>query len=211
MKFGPVPLEEARGAIMAHSQRVGERMIRKGSVLDEAALTALREAGRKEVIVARLEPGDVPEDIAADRLAQPLVSPLIGAHPRGHRPGEPCCRGAGPAACRYGDDQPPEHDRRITDHRHLAGLRDRRAEGPGGHGQDHPVLGAGQRAGRRRSADPPGRLAVDRSPVPSPQGRSRRHRTARPEGQRHREDHRGDRTADHPAYRVSAAATACAA
>ena len=77
MKFGPVPLDEARGAIMAHSQRVGERMIRKGSVLDEAALTALREAGRKEVIVARLEPGDVPEDIAADRLAEPLVSPLL--------------------------------------------------------------------------------------------------------------------------------------
>jgi molybdenum cofactor cytidylyltransferase len=77
MKFGPVPLEEARGAIMAHSQRVGERMIRKGSVLDEAALTAMREADRKEVIVARLEPGDVPEDIAADRLAQPLVSPLL--------------------------------------------------------------------------------------------------------------------------------------
>ena len=77
MKFGPVPLEEARGAIMAHSQRVGERMIRKGSVLDEAALTALREADRGEVIVARLEPGDVPEDIAADRLAQPLVSPLL--------------------------------------------------------------------------------------------------------------------------------------
>ena len=77
MKFGPVPLDEARGAIMAHSQRVGERMIRKGSVLDEAAVVALREAGRAEVIVARLEPGDVPEDIAADRLAQPLVSPLL--------------------------------------------------------------------------------------------------------------------------------------
>jgi molybdenum cofactor cytidylyltransferase len=77
MKFGPVPLDEARGAIMAHSQRVGERMIRKGSVLDEDALVALREAGRAEVIVARLEPGDVPEDIAADRLAQPLISPLL--------------------------------------------------------------------------------------------------------------------------------------
>lgn len=77
MKFGPVPLDEARGAIMAHSQRVGERMIRKGSLLDEGAIVALREAGRTEVIVARLEPGDVPEDIAADRLAQPLVSPLI--------------------------------------------------------------------------------------------------------------------------------------
>jgi molybdenum cofactor cytidylyltransferase len=62
---------------MAHSQRAGERMIRKGSLLDEAAVAALREAGRSEVIVARLEPGDVPEDIAADRLAQPLVSPLL--------------------------------------------------------------------------------------------------------------------------------------
>src|SRR5246127_2338651 len=77
MKFGPVPLDEARGAIMAHSQRVGEKMVRKGSVLDESAIAALREAGRSEIIVARLEPGDVPEDIAADRLAQPLISPLL--------------------------------------------------------------------------------------------------------------------------------------
>ena len=77
MKFGPVPLDEARGAIMAHSQRVGDRMIRKGSLLDEGAVVALREAGRAEVIVARLEPGDVPEDIAADRLAEPMLSPLL--------------------------------------------------------------------------------------------------------------------------------------
>jgi molybdenum cofactor cytidylyltransferase len=77
MKFGPAPLDEARGAIMAHSHRVGERMIRKGAVLDDAALTALRAAGWQEVICARLEPGDVPEDIAADRLAEPLVSPLL--------------------------------------------------------------------------------------------------------------------------------------
>ncbi len=77
MKFGLVPLEEARGAILAHSQRVGERMIRKGSLLDEAAITALRDAGRTDVICAQMEPGDVPEDLAADRLATPLVSPLI--------------------------------------------------------------------------------------------------------------------------------------
>ena len=77
MRFGLVPLAEARGAILAHSQRLGERMLRKGSVLDEAAIAALRDAGRGEVIAARLEPGDVPEDIAADRLAAPLVSPLL--------------------------------------------------------------------------------------------------------------------------------------
>lgn len=77
MKFGVVPLEEARGAIMAHSQRVGEKMIRKGSLLNDDAIAALRDAGRSEVICARLEPGDVPEDIAADRLATPLITPLI--------------------------------------------------------------------------------------------------------------------------------------
>ena len=77
MKFGPTPLEDAKGAIMAHSQKIGERMIRKGSLLDDAAIEALRASGRTEVICARLEPGDVPEDIAADRLATPLVSPLI--------------------------------------------------------------------------------------------------------------------------------------
>ena len=77
MKFGPVPLEEAKGAILAHSQRLADKMLRKGSVLDEAAINLLREAGRIEVIAARLEPGDVPEDVAADRLATQLISPLL--------------------------------------------------------------------------------------------------------------------------------------
>ena len=77
MKFGSMPLDHARGGIMAHSQRVGETMIRKGARLDDAAIDSLRAAGREQVICALLEPGDVPEDIAADRLATPLVSPLI--------------------------------------------------------------------------------------------------------------------------------------
>jgi molybdenum cofactor cytidylyltransferase len=77
VKFGAMPLDHARGGIMAHSQRVGQNMIRKGVRLDDAAIETLRAAGRTEVICAMLEPGDVPEDIAADRLATPLVSPLI--------------------------------------------------------------------------------------------------------------------------------------
>ena len=42
-------------------------------------ITELPPAAYGEVVViaARLEPGDVPEDIAADRLAQPLVAPLL--------------------------------------------------------------------------------------------------------------------------------------
>ena len=77
MRFGPTRLDEARGAIMAHTTRLADRVIRKGSVLDEAGLAALRAAGREAVIAARLEPGDVPEDICADRLAEPFVGPLL--------------------------------------------------------------------------------------------------------------------------------------
>jgi molybdenum cofactor cytidylyltransferase len=79
MIFGPCPLADARGAILAHTQRLPGKVLRKGSALDEAALAALREAGRTEVIAARLEPGDVPEDEAADCLAQALVSPLLSS------------------------------------------------------------------------------------------------------------------------------------
>ncbi|MBS0562428.1 MAG: 4-diphosphocytidyl-2C-methyl-D-erythritol kinase, partial [Proteobacteria bacterium] len=78
MRFGPVPLDEAKGAILAHSQRTAERMIRKGTVLDAAAIAALRASGIAEVIAARLDPGDVPEDLAADRLADAMLSPGIG-------------------------------------------------------------------------------------------------------------------------------------
>ncbi|WP_439597887.1 NTP transferase domain-containing protein [Falsiroseomonas sp.] len=77
MNFGPTPLEEARGAILAHTVRLTGKVIKKGTVLDEEAIAALREAGRRDVITARLESGDVPEDEAADRIAEALMAPLI--------------------------------------------------------------------------------------------------------------------------------------
>jgi len=77
MNFGPTPLEEARGAVLAHTVRLPGRVLKKGTVLDESALGALREAGRRDVIAARLESGDVPEDEAADRIANVLMAPLV--------------------------------------------------------------------------------------------------------------------------------------
>ena len=77
MIFGPTPLEEARGAVLAHTLRLPGKVLKKGLVLDEAAIAALREAGRRDVIAARLEAGDVPEDEAADRIANLLMSPLV--------------------------------------------------------------------------------------------------------------------------------------
>ncbi|MGX9965620.1 NTP transferase domain-containing protein [Roseomonas sp. F4] len=77
MNFGPTPLEEARGAILAHTVRLTGKVLKKGTVLDEAAIAALRDAGRRDVITARLDAGDVPEDEAADRIADALMAPLI--------------------------------------------------------------------------------------------------------------------------------------
>ncbi|HYZ31554.1 MAG TPA: 4-diphosphocytidyl-2C-methyl-D-erythritol kinase, partial [Crenalkalicoccus sp.] len=77
MIFGPTPIEEARGAVLGHTIRLPNRALKKGTVLDDAALADLRNAGHREVVAARLEPGDVPEDAAADRLADALMQPLV--------------------------------------------------------------------------------------------------------------------------------------
>ncbi len=75
MKFGRIPLEEAGGAVLAHTQRFAGQVLKKGSVLGADAVDALRAAGFASVMAARLEPGDVPEDEAACRLADALLSP----------------------------------------------------------------------------------------------------------------------------------------
>jgi molybdenum cofactor cytidylyltransferase len=77
MIFGPTPLAEARGAILAHTIRLPDRVLKKGTALEEAMLAALGAAGHKEVVAARLETGDVPENEAADRLANAMLRPLI--------------------------------------------------------------------------------------------------------------------------------------
>ena len=73
MKFGPVPVEDAKGAILAHSVTAGAKKLRKGMMLDDTHVALLAEAGVSEVVVARLEPGDCHEDEAARELAAALV------------------------------------------------------------------------------------------------------------------------------------------
>lgn len=73
MRFGPVSLTEAAGAILAHSVQAGDLRLRKGHVLGDADLAALAAAGVAQVTVARLDAGDVAEDAAAARLAAALV------------------------------------------------------------------------------------------------------------------------------------------
>ncbi|GAB5446608.1 molybdopterin-binding protein [Gymnodinialimonas sp.] len=75
MKFGLVPVSEAKGAILGHSARIAGGRIPKGTQLGAAHIADLIDAGATEVVVARLEPGDVHEDAAAARIAEALLGP----------------------------------------------------------------------------------------------------------------------------------------
>ena len=81
MKFGETPLAEAQGAILAHSVKIGTRALKKGRTITGEDIAALEAAGRTSVIAARLDPGDVIENQAADRVAAALTCPGVSAAP----------------------------------------------------------------------------------------------------------------------------------
>ncbi|MDO9458601.1 MAG: molybdopterin-binding/glycosyltransferase family 2 protein [Alphaproteobacteria bacterium] len=70
MIFGDLPLAQAEGAILAHSVRAGALAFNKGRVLSPQDIADLHAAGITDVIIAKLEAGDVGEDAAANALAQ---------------------------------------------------------------------------------------------------------------------------------------------
>lgn len=75
MRYGPVDLDQAAGAILGHNVVDGEgrRVLRKGKALEARDLEVLRKLGRESVYAARLDPEDVSEDVAADRVTRAVV------------------------------------------------------------------------------------------------------------------------------------------
>lgn len=73
MRFGDIALDEAEGAILAHSVREAGLVLKKGRCLGADDVAALKAAGRRTVVAAVLEPGDVHEDEAAKRLARAVM------------------------------------------------------------------------------------------------------------------------------------------
>ncbi|KAA0571799.1 molybdopterin-binding/glycosyltransferase family 2 protein [Azospirillum sp. Sh1] len=69
MFFGPLPLSDAEGVILAHSLRLGSIAFKKGRRLSAEDVTALREAGISDVIAAKLSDSDIAENAAATRIA----------------------------------------------------------------------------------------------------------------------------------------------
>jgi len=73
MKFGAVAPGDAGGAIAVHSIRQGDLVLKKGTMIGAAEVAALQAAGIAEIVVARLEPGDVSEDAAAAEIAKAVA------------------------------------------------------------------------------------------------------------------------------------------
>ena len=70
MKFGDFPVDQAAGIILAHSQRVGDKLLKKGIVLTESDTGALTKAGVRSITGVRLDPDDYDENSAAEKIAR---------------------------------------------------------------------------------------------------------------------------------------------
>lgn len=69
MRFGAIPVDQAKGAVLAHSTSAGDLRYRKGHVLAAEDVAILAASGLSEIVVAVLEPGDLGEDQAAGAIA----------------------------------------------------------------------------------------------------------------------------------------------
>ncbi len=74
MKFGPVALDAALGARLAHTVRLAGRTLKKGAVLGHDSIDALRAEGMEHVTAALLEDGEIDENEAATRIASATAS-----------------------------------------------------------------------------------------------------------------------------------------
>lgn len=73
MRFGTVATAEAVGSISAHTVKAGGIVLRKGHPVEAEIAAGLEAEGVRDLVAARLEPGDVGEDQAAARLAAVLA------------------------------------------------------------------------------------------------------------------------------------------
>src|SRR5207244_11917647 len=64
MRFGPASPADAIGGVTVHTLRQESLVLKKGTTIGPAEVEALNKAGVAEVVVVRLEEGDVSEDEA---------------------------------------------------------------------------------------------------------------------------------------------------
>ncbi|MGN8116168.1 NTP transferase domain-containing protein [Labrys sp. 22185] len=72
MFFGEISIDRAQGGVAVHSIRKGGLVLKKGTHIGPAEIEALRRERVESIVIARLDPGDVGEDIAAEHIATRL-------------------------------------------------------------------------------------------------------------------------------------------
>jgi len=73
VRFGETPIDEATGAILAHSWRANGVNFSKGRILSGDDVARLKSAGVSTIVAARLDADDIHEDEAAATLARALA------------------------------------------------------------------------------------------------------------------------------------------
>jgi molybdenum cofactor cytidylyltransferase len=73
MTFGTIAVRDAVGAVLAHTLRAGDRVLKKGRVLSAGDVDALAATGHATIVCARIEPGELAEDAAALQIATVLA------------------------------------------------------------------------------------------------------------------------------------------
>ena len=74
MKFGTCPAQEGLGHILAHSVNTGGKKVKKGKILNKEDILLFQSSGVQEIMVARLEEGDLGENEAAELLGRKLTT-----------------------------------------------------------------------------------------------------------------------------------------
>src|SRR3569832_660131 len=69
MKIGPASPKDAIGGVTVHTLRQGPLVLKKGTTIGPAEVEQLTRAGIKDIVVVRMEKGDVSEDVAAAGIA----------------------------------------------------------------------------------------------------------------------------------------------
>ncbi|PCI05347.1 MAG: 4-diphosphocytidyl-2C-methyl-D-erythritol kinase [Hyphomicrobiales bacterium] len=78
MKFGAVPIDEAEGAILAHSLKLADgTRLKKGIVLAAGDIEKLVRSGISDIVVAQLSDDEIGEDEAATQLAGKLLNDAL--------------------------------------------------------------------------------------------------------------------------------------
>jgi molybdenum cofactor cytidylyltransferase len=73
MKFGPASPADAIGGVTVHTLRQGSLVLKKGTTIGPAEVAALAKEGVEQIVVVRLEDGDVSEDQAAASIAKAVA------------------------------------------------------------------------------------------------------------------------------------------